>query len=356
MKRILIIVTMICRPVVAFGDSESVTAIKAGGLVDPDGMTLTGAGIEIGQVEVARTGVRPQDTDAVTNGFVNPVESRINAGQVPAQDQFANDHALQVAGIMIGQTGAPASVARNASLYSTSFGGSFNNELRAVQYIASRFPFSNPLHIRAINHSWAALVSDDPVDGGSQLTLGMDWMASLHVIAGAESDSEETPADNYNGITIAALTEGAGGGYQRVADFNDNGEDDDAIGNRVSVDLLAPGDGLTLATVGASNPVVTGLSGTSFAAPHVTGTVALLNEYGDYQVANSESSRWDSDNTRKHEVMKAVLLNSADKIDGVHGSTRTILDENGNNWLQSPAFLDDTAENNSGNISLDRRT
>lgn len=352
MKPYFLAIAMIGYSTAAFADSESVSAIRAGGLKRPGGVTLTGAGVEIGQVDVGRTGLRPSDTDAVTNGFVVPAESRINAGQTPDQDQFADDHALQGAGIIIGKPGAPTSVAQNASLYSTSFGGTVNNELRAVQYIAKRFPFSDPNHIRAINHSWGGLPSDGPFAGNSQLTLGMDWMASkfdvLHVIAGAESGKGKEPSDNYNGITVAFLAEEAGGGYLRVATDNDNEEQDDAAGDRVSVDLLAPGEGLTLATIGVGNPVITGISGTSFAAPHVTGTVALLNEYGDYQVANSGSPRWDSDTSRKHEVMKAVLLNSADKKAGVHGSSRTILNENGVNWENSTAFFDDE-------VSLDRQ-
>ena len=48
-------------------------------------------------------------------------------------------------------------------------------------------------------------------------------------------------------------------------------------------------------------------SGTSFAAPHVTGTIALLQQYA---VGNFAANA----NARRHEVMKAVIMNSADKI------------------------------------------
>ena len=192
MKLRLLAMAMIFSPATAFADSESVAAIKANGLKGADGVTLTGAGVEIGQVEVGRTGVRPSDTDAVTNGFVVPVESRNNAGQIPAQDQFADDHSLQVAGIMIGKPGAPTSVAQNASLYSTSFGANpaALKEVISSQYIAKRFPFNDPNHIRVINHSWGGREFEGPFDGNSQLTLGMDWIASqfdvLNVIAGAK--------------------------------------------------------------------------------------------------------------------------------------------------------------------------
>src|SRR3954453_1157633 len=70
--------------------------------------------------------------------------------------------------------------------------------------------------------------------------------------------------------------------------------------------------------------------GTSFSAPLVTGTVALLQQYA---LQHSLPT-----NARKHEVMKAVLMNSADKLAGVQGSTRTAIDRDGLNWKQTEAF------------------
>jgi len=179
----------------------------------------------------------------------------------------------------------------------------------------------------------------------------MDWIASEHdvlnVFSGNQnSDLLRVPSDNYNGITVAR-SELMNGVFQKVEANNDNDGDDDAAGDRVSVDLMAPGVNISVADAGASNPTTTA-TGTSFAAPHVTGTIALLNEYSDYEVANSGSARWDFSNPRKHEVMKAVLLNSADKIAGANNSGREVVDENGNNWEQSPAFMDDQ-------ISLDQQ-
>ncbi len=83
-------------------------------------------------------------------------------------------------------------------------------------------------------------------------------------------------------------------------------------------------------------------SGTSFAAPHVTGTVALLQEFADNQITAVGSPRWDSE-ARRHEVSKVILMNSADKLqdtgDGnLLGMTRTVLRKNGTDtWLTSPA-------------------
>jgi Subtilase family len=111
---------------------------------------------------------------------------------------------------------------------------------------------------------------------------------------------------------------------------------------------------------GASAPNLDN-DGTSYAAPHVSGTVALLQQYAEQKIAAS-TPRWDAD-ARRHEVMKAVLLNSADKyLDNgtlvVNGNTvpqgyllgmeRTVLDQNCTppgstncqTWLQSEAYGD----------------
>ncbi|MFP3422690.1 S8 family serine peptidase, partial [Bacillus sp. SIMBA_161] len=78
--------------------------------------------------------------------------------------------------------------------------------------------------------------------------------------------------------------------------------------------LVAPGDEIT---VYHPEKETISVSGTSFAAPHVTGSVALLQEYSDrvlHRFAHRQSPlRW-SLAARNHEVMKAVLLNAADKI------------------------------------------
>ena len=44
----------------------------------------------------------------------------------------------------------------------------------------------------------------------------------------------------------------------------------------------------------------------------------------------SPNSRFD-DSSQKHEVMKAVMLNAADKLNGVHGSIRDVLNKDGVN-------------------------
>jgi subtilisin family serine protease len=119
-------------------------------------------------------------------------------------------------------------------------------------------------------------------DGNQHLTQFVDWSAAAHdvlyVASGYEGNMNPVPKDNFNGITVAYSTM-EGGVYRRVHSGNDTSFD--AEGDRTSIGLLAPGDNVDMT---ALNAVVEN-NGTSFAAPHVTATAALLYQYANERIS-----------------------------------------------------------------------
>jgi len=316
---------------------------------------LTGRKIGIGQVEIGRPALFGLDKPASNNFSVSPAQ--LFYQDQPAPPNFNVDgHAASVASVMISQDKRLRGVAPDARLFAAAAGfdqrGGQAQECLASQMVAMQ----NGGDVRAINFSFGEPLAQDPrpnalLDGNALLTLCIDWSSTTHdvmyVIAGNQgSGGIPIPTDHYNGMTVSNSI--AVNGVFRKVSFADLGSEPPSIqgrppesnvGDRRSISIAAPGSSMeTIQPDGAATPPV---SGTSFAAPHVTATVALIQEYGDRQIA-AQAEHWSLD-ARRHEVSKAILMNSADKIqdtgDGLFlGMTRTAVDQRNQDWLASDAY------------------
>jgi len=200
--------------------------------------------------------------------------------------------------------------------------------------------------VRAINFSFGEPLSRDPrdqprLDGDALLTQCIDWSSRVHqtlyVVAGNQGmGGIPIPTDNFNGINVA-YSRRVEGVFRKI-DFANLGSEptlrsprspgtETNEGPRRSINLVAPGSQITLIDPDG----------------HVVGTVALLQQLVDRQLrAGVEHSSLEG---RHPLVMKAVLLNSADKLedegDGQRlGMGRTLLDAYNRNWIDSDAYRD----------------
>ncbi len=235
-------------------------------------------------------------------------------------------------------------IAKMASLYSSAQ-NSGNRDYPAKLLAAEHVAVQNADDVPAVNMSNVFLPPVGGVlDGGSLASLGIDEFAVRHdtlYVVGVDNDGGnlQVPADSYNVLGVAAAKRVTGETkYRQVLTPPAIAAD----GRRLT-HLIAPGDNIW---VPETTPNGAGVyapdTGTSFAAPHATATAALLVQDARARGLGSAAVQ---------EVQKAILINSADKVEGRLrdpmgvGMDRTVLKRDGTNWDNSDA-RDDPLTNN----------
>jgi hypothetical protein len=339
---------------------------------------LTGKDVFVGQVELSRPSRFA--IDKISNKLlqldriiVQPYEVFFRDGKA-IPNRNVDDHSAQVAAVIISQHKIRRGVAPEAKLLSSAYSQRRQDgqpeACIAAQHVARQYNST----VRAINFSFGELLSEDPrpnakLDGDALLTLCVDWIATTYntmpIVAGNQGKGGiPIPTDLYNGFTVG-FTREVDGIYRQLdrgnlidepyLDRNSNGKYDQGevfsdlnkdkkwtsgvespIDGRRSMAILAPGNNLKLPTLQGK---FKSANGSSFATPHVVGAIALLHEYANRQIASGE---WSID-ARRHELIKAVLINSSDKLqdrgDGkILGMSKTILDAFGKTWIDTEAY------------------
>ncbi len=319
---------------------------------------LSGHKIALGQVEIGRPAKFSVDKLASWQPPIR-LAGIFFRNQAAIANRHIDPHAAMVAAIMVGRYKRAPGIAPQARLHSAAV-GDLKEAFQPEHCLTSQFiAQQNGGEMRGINLSFGDSLGRDArpdarLDGQGLFSQCIDWLAHrrdvLFVVAGNQGNGGiPIPTDNYNGITVAYSTQRQGTNYFNKVDYTNISGVSEGIGrrrietevnqdNRRTIGLIAPGAFVTVYDLKGKPKVV---SGSSFAAPLVTGTIALLQEFGDRQFRQGRQD-W-SLASRRSEVMKAILLNSADKLEDTPngdrlGMTRTIYTKKNQTWLESQAY------------------
>jgi hypothetical protein len=325
MKRSLLLLLLLTRP--ACG------AILSSDGINSDGLKLDGTGVWLGQIEDDRSGKAGFDPTMFVPGTV-PEEvyfSEVNAGHAAGPDSFVSNHATEVAEQMIGTAGYSPGVAPQAKLISVGVPDmSYNDDSTALA--AAQLATIHNKAVKTISISFARDLdqSFQAMDGSSLIAQAIDWNASNNdtlftIFWGNDNNfTNRSPSDSFNGIKVGGSQPEPGfSAYQDFWTGNSSPATNGTPlrlndGDHTWIEILAPAYQIPTVRFNAS-PANTKVDGTSFAAPMVAGAVALMRQHAQQQF-DAGNPRF-AVSSQRHEVIKAAVLNAADKIGGVNGAT-----------------------------------
>lgn len=277
--------------------------------------SLDGSGTNLGMFESGRP---------LANHFVfgtdgqAPPPSRVTVHPTIPGNQTA--HAAAVGGIMVGQFWAGSGnrpdmhgVASGANLFNANRGTGFHT---AIPWLAENASVINTSHTTG-NIPGSTLFAE------TFAYRDVLWVKSAGN-SGPSGGSITVPGEGYNILTVGALGANSSGSnstdYTRVVNFSSRGP---VSGGRSKPEIVAPGANMQVAQSSSPTAWSTG-SGTSYAAPLVSGTVGLLEQWADRQ--DLEVSPM---------LHRATLINSASRH--VRDPRRTDSAGREMTWVMSPA-------------------
>jgi hypothetical protein len=336
---------------------------------------ITGQSAVITNVEGGHVWNAHETLTHVTN-FSNGATAWDDPGTAGAQTTDLMDRHATWVGMLIGGRNGGASqgqfqvgIAPGADLRSGAIASSWNGAAWANSYNFNFNSFATPYNAafgtaHVINSSWGFT---DPT-GTNFFSIALDGLADNRPSttfvtsagnSGPGANTVGSPGSGYNSITVGALANDGANNYAAIAGFSSRGPQDysdplngTVVGVRAAVDISAPGTNLTSAfyggTTGGNNPTLAGsaasggpnfysfsVQGTSFASPIVAGGAGLLNSASLNTPALAANP-----NSRDARVVKAILLNSADKVPGWNNGQ--IAHPNGNGGVLTLQALDYT--------------
>jgi subtilisin family serine protease len=322
-------------PVAARADSTSLSLINLTGPI----ADYNGAGVQIGQI----------DESVPDSNHVYLLDRIVFTASLYRGDPgISGTHGTEVAGVMVSTSTVTRGVAPGAVISALEIGLPDSLATGTTRGIDAAFFLATNRHVSVINQSYGWSGSQSSNVGTSLWERALDNLVAVTGVTFVQAagnngalgaNSIVQPASAYNVITVGSVTNLPYNNLitlppnQIISSFSSRGPLSDG---RTKPDLVAPGGTVIVptsnSTLGDGGDGITNNFGTSYAAPHVAGVVALLTQVSSNFVAGGTFSSGTGTVAQDPRTVKAILLNSATKLPG---------------WTQ-----DGTSTNGAGGISV----